>query len=96
MAVVTLQVTLGSGITPILASGDLPCKWVIFQNNAAHSMRLGDSNITSSRGLYLAAGPGGGSYNSIATAPITGTGLKNWYVIGTSGDVLDVIYDLGG
>lgn len=93
--VVTLQVTLGSGATPILASGEILCKWLILQNNAANAMRAGDSNVTATRGLYLAAGPGGGSANPVPFAPISTTRLSRWYVFGTAGDVLDVVYEDG-
>lgn len=93
--VVTLQVTLGSGVTPIIPNGEIIAKWVIFQNNAAHSMRLGDANITSSRGLLLANGSPGGAASIVGTAPISQTRLSKWNVIGTQNDLLDVIYDDG-
>lgn len=88
----TLQVTLGSGATQITV-GNITCKWVVFQNNASHSMRIGDSNVTSSRGLLLTAS---GSFFAPPAAPqgFT-TNLNGWYVIGTSSDVIDIIYDDG-
>lgn len=91
MAVQNFQVTLGAASTPILANGDILAKWVIFQNNAAHSMRLG-ATVTSSKGLLLNSG---GAFNAIPTAPVAFTKLKYWNVIGTQNDVLDVIYEDG-
>lgn len=88
----TLQVTLGAGLTPILPSGNIICKWVIFQNNGANPMRLGDANTTANRGMKLLAG---GSGNPVPTSPVGATNLSVWYVIGTAADVLDVIYDDG-
>lgn len=91
----TMQVTLGAAATPMISSGDINFKWVIFQNNSTHTMRLGDANITTSRGLLLLAGPAGGSYTQQPfSSPQTGT-LAAWYVFGTAGDVLDIIYDDG-
>lgn len=91
MAVATLQVTLGAGVTPIIPSGNIFFKWVIFQNNAAANMRLGDANVTSSRGLLLQPV---GSATPPYSVPVTGN-LAKWFVIGTTAQVLDVIYDDG-
>lgn len=93
----TLQVTLGAGNTPIIPNGDIVFKWVAFQNNSAHTMRIGDTLITSSRGIVLLAGTsgGGGSLMQQPWSTPQGGSLAAWYVNGTSGDVLDVIYDDG-
>lgn len=89
----TLQVTLGAGVTPVFATGSLHAKWAIFQNNAIHNMRLGDTNITTTRGILLF--PNGGSFSAIQSTPISNTDLAKWSVIGTAADLLDVIYDDG-
>lgn len=90
-APVSIQVTLGASATQISAT--LNCRWFTIQNNAAHSARAGDSTVTSSKGVYLAAGPGGGSWQP----PIVqGAGIFNlaqWYIVGTSSDVIDVTCD---
>lgn len=53
----------------------------------------GDANITSTRGLALS--PGGGSFFVAPSSSTTARDLGTWYIIGTSGDVIDVIYDDG-
>lgn len=86
----TLQVTIGAGTTQV-TTVDTPVKQVIFQNNAANSMRVGDSATTSSRGALLAGGSPGTSMNF---GPIgsTALNLNSFYVNGTNTQVLDVIY----
>src|SRR5690242_15850393 len=58
----TLQVTIGASATQITTK-DTPCLQVIFQNNATHTMRVGDANASSTRGALLGVGPPGGSVN---------------------------------
>jgi len=92
-AVKTMQVTIGAGNTAVLSPGaHLNAIWMLFQNNAAHVMRIGDANISTTRGLSVAT-PGGAFY----VGPATGVGrdLGSWYVNGTAGDVLDIVYEDG-
>lgn len=86
----TLQVTVGASTTQFTSS-DTPCLQVIVQNNAAHSMRVGDSATSSSRGAVLNLGPGGGSMN-LGPYQFRQLNLNQMYVNGTNGDVLDVLY----
>lgn len=86
----TLQVTIGATTTQVTAV-DTPVKQVIFQDNAAGSMRVGDSATTSSRGALLAGGSPGGSMN-FGPIPNTALNLSSFYVNGTNGQVLDVVY----
>lgn len=88
--VVLLQVTIGASATQLTAS-QIQVRQLMIQNNAAHLVRVGDSTVTSSKGIYLAAGPGGGSFNS-GPVNIYETFLSDWYVAGTNGDVVDVLY----
>lgn len=89
MAVTTMQVTL-SGATQVSATKIL-ARWVEFQNNAAASMRLGDANVTSSRGISLLAG---GGFFAPPTSDISQVhDLSQYYVVGTDTQVLDVVYD---
>lgn len=90
MAVLLLQVTVGAAATQFTATST-PCRQVTIQNNAAHTMRIGDSTVSASKGIYLAAGPGGGSENH---GPLVAYAidLSNFYVFGTQNDVLDVLY----
>lgn len=88
----TLQVTLTASATPVIASGDVYFKWVVFQNNATHTIHIGDSLVSATRGIQLLAA---GSYTQQPfSPPITGN-LNGWFIFGTSGDVIDIVYDDG-
>lgn len=82
----TLQVTVGAGATQI-AGANAFARQVIFQNNAAHSMRIGDANVSGTRGALLSPG---GSLNFGPNFDIS-IDLSRFYVAGTQNDVLDVI-----
>jgi hypothetical protein len=89
-----VQVTLGAGATQ-LSTSSIPCREIVIQDNAAHSMRIGDNSVTSSKGIYLAAGPGGGSvtiFPPTTYASGASLDLSTWYAVGTQGDVVDVLY----
>lgn len=93
-AVRTLQVTLGSGVTPILSVGaHQQVRWFVVQDNAAHAVRYGDVNITATRGLALS--PSGTSFYVGPDSSASARDLGSAYLYGTSGDVIDVIYDDG-
>lgn len=86
----TIQVTIGAGTTQVVSAGSVPfVREVFFQNNATHVMRVGDSTTTSSKGVVLLSGPGGGSLN---IGPFTDAriDLSTFFVNGTNTDVLDV------
>jgi hypothetical protein len=89
-APLTIQVTIGASATQ-LSSTVQKCSWFAVQNNAAHTIRIGDSTVTSSRGTVLLAGPGGGSWQPPLTQPATAFDLSQWYVAGTQNDVVDVM-----
>ena len=90
MAVLTLQVTIGAGVTRV-SSVPIYCKWVSFQNNAAHAMHIGDGSISSSRGNQLLAG--GGFFTPPLSIAGSATNLADWFVQGTQNDVLDINCD---
>jgi hypothetical protein len=102
MPVKTLQITISvSGTTQQFQSASLPCRNVTVQNNATNPMRVGDSAVTSSRGILLNGGsPVAGSPPAGAPGDSFGSGAYNFgacdlnelYVNGTAGDVLDVLY----
>ena len=61
-----LQITLGSGATPIIPKAVVPANsasWsmLIIQNNAGHVVRVGDSTVSATKGIALASGSPGGS-----------------------------------
>ncbi len=96
MAWTLIQTSLGAGATqiapPASPQAQILCRQVIIQNNAAHIMRVGDSTVSATKGIYLAAGPGGGSLNSGAVA-IYNSYLSDFWVFGTAADVVDVFYN---
>ena len=92
MAWVSLQVILGAGATQISTSNTF-CRQIIIQNNAAGTMRVGDSTVSATKGIYLAAGPGGGSINSGPASPVYNSYLSDFWVFGTSTQVVDVFYN---
>ena len=93
MAWKSLQVTLLATATQVSTTKPpIQCRQVIIQNNAAHSVRLGDSTVSATVGQYLAAGPGGGGFNS-GPADIYNTYLTDLYLFGTAADVIDVFYN---
>lgn len=86
----TLQVTIGAGATQI-GGANVFVRQVIFQNNAAHSMRIGDANVSSTRGALLSVGSPGGSLN-LGPFFAPSIDLSTFYVAGTQNDVLDIIF----
>lgn len=93
----TLQITLGASNTAILASASahLNTRWFIIQNNATHIVRVGDVNISTTRGIQLPSGSPGGSFYVGPDPAGSARDLGGWYINGTSGDVIDIIYDDG-
>lgn len=86
----TLQVTIGASTTQV-ATGNGPYgRQVFFQNNAAHTMRIGDIKTSATRGVLLASGSPGGSWTIGPSADRID--LSTFYVNGTQNDVLDVTW----
>ena len=94
MALHYLQVTIGAANTQI-SSTRIPCRQVIVQNNAAHSCRVADKNVSSTKGALLnasgGAGQGGGTMN-FGPFQAYNTDLTEWWINGTQNDVIDVLY----
>ena len=81
------QVTIGSSATQISALPQF-FKFAILQNNGAtNAMRIGDSSVTTSRGLQLVKGGG-----SVVIGPLPDTleDASKYFVAGTQNDVVDV------
>ena len=79
-----IQVTLTGNATPIAATAQTISQLTV-QNNATHACRLGGPEVSATSGIALAA----------SSAPFTWsvpTVIAFWYLYGTSGDVIDVIY----
>jgi len=90
------QVTAGTTATPIMPVGVQPASGhnyqvLIFQNNSANVIRVGDSSVTNSKGVQLAAS---GATNSILVIPLgleySGT-LEEFFVISTAPSVFDIM-----
>lgn len=85
-----IQVTLlatATQVSPI----SLVVNQVMFQNNAGHACRIGDSTVTSTKGIALASGSPGGSA-TFGPFAVNNTDLTEWYIFGTPGDVIDVLW----
>lgn len=93
----SIQVTLLAGATPIVApsatqipsQNRISFQVLMIQNNAADVCRVGDASVSATKGLSLAAG----------SAPLTiappleySSDLSDYYLFGTAGDVIDVLY----
>lgn len=90
-----LQVTLTSAATQISANSNIYCSELIIQNNAAAVVRVGDNTVTASKGIVLlpnATPPGGGSITN-TLIPIRGTHLQDWWLFGTAGNIIDILYE---
>lgn len=88
---VLLQVTIGAAATQISPSA-IFVQTLMVQDNAAHNVRVGDSTVSSTKGILISLGSPGGSYNTTLNFP-RGTILSQWYLAGTEGDVIDVLYE---
>jgi hypothetical protein len=93
--------SLPGGFTP-WALGDIQVQWLQFQNNSAHNIRYGGPNVsvtapaavnggTAGNGMLLPGGQPGGSGSQSTPIAYT-TNLSEWYLSGTAGDVIDVLF----
>jgi hypothetical protein len=86
------------GFTP-WAVGDCIVQWLQIQNNSAHDIRYGGPNVsvTVPAAVNLGAAGNGILLNSggagAQSTPINySTNLAEWYVAGTPGDVVDILF----
>ena len=94
MAVKNLQVIIGAGVTPFIPSGSIRCNWMTCQDNGAHAMAVGGPDTavgTPGVGLQLSVG----ASNHTDRPYCAQTNLAFWYVAGTEGEALNVVYDDG-
>jgi hypothetical protein len=83
--------TGGPGIGQAPQIGNIYVQQLMFQNNSATSIRIGDWSVSPTRGILLAPGTPGGSSNYGAFINY-GTYLSDWWISGTAGAVIDIIY----
>jgi uncharacterized membrane protein YjfL (UPF0719 family) len=62
-------------------------QWMTVQNNAIHSVRIGDATVSATKGILLAAG----SSMSIPLTMEYSSSLSDWFIFGTAADVVDVM-----
>lgn len=82
-----LQVTLGSGATQV-SSNPTSFQFITIQNNSANTIRVGDATVSSSQGISIAAG----SYHDFSFPQQYASDLSEWYIAGTSGNVVDILF----
>ena len=95
-----LQVTLLAGATPIVtnptttgASNPIYASTLIFQDNAAANCRVGDNTVSATRGILITSGSPGGSVGLVIATP-RGTHLADYFLFGTAGNVIDILYEV--
>lgn len=91
----TLQVTLGAGatqvFTPAALADTIRARQVIIQCNAAANVRVGDANVSATRGALLLAASNG-SINLGENFTGGEIDLQTIWLFGTATQVIDVIY----
>lgn len=95
------QVTIGaSGVTQV-STTNFYCSVLQFQNNSAHTIRVGDSTVSMTVPAAVAGGAAGkgilifSTGSNLWAVPIErGTVLSEWWIAGTVGDVIDYGYEL--
>lgn len=83
-------VALVTGVTPTKTR--VPCYEIIVQKNSANAIRVGDSSVTTTTGIAVAASnaaPGPVKFGPFETLALD---LSTTFVIGTAGDVVDFSY----
>lgn len=89
-----IKVTIGAAATQITTNAGIYASIICLQNNGSANMTIGDNTVTSTNGILLAPGtsPPGGSATFQMTFP-RGTHLVDWWVVGTQGQILNVLYE---
>jgi hypothetical protein len=64
---------------------------LVIQNNAGHTLRIGDSTVSSTKGIVISPGSPGGMFNGGGFINY-GSYLSDWWLFGTSADVIDILY----
>lgn len=83
------QVTLGGGANTRLQLNNQRAMQLVIQNNTADVIRVGDdARVSSAFGLVVTPG----NNNTAGTFTSGATQLNQWYIAGTSGDIIDYQY----
>jgi hypothetical protein len=83
------QVTIGSSGVTQVSTSNIFCAFLIIQNNASHTCRVGDKTVSSSKGIQLFAT---GS-TTMQMGVQRGTCLSDYWIQGTVADVIDYMYE---
>jgi hypothetical protein len=86
----SIQVTLGAGATQI-ATTPTYCNQMDVQNNAAAVCRLGDSTVSSTKGVQLLAAGVSGSKHTIGPFAGMQVDASQYQLYGTSSQLIDVL-----
>jgi hypothetical protein len=89
-----IQVTIGAAATQV-TTAHIYAAVVLAQKNTANNCRIGDSTVTTSKGIVVPAG------NTTPQPPVTiarsdnRISLWEYFVAGTQNDVVDILYEQG-
>lgn len=84
------KISLVTGLTPAVTR--VPILEIHIENNAGNVMHIGDTNVTSARGISLAASGAVNSFLHMGPHKALNLDLSEIFVFGTNGDVLDFVY----
>ena len=93
-----IEVTLGSGATQILIPNqqapmaNVAVSLLVVQKNSTNSVTLGDNTVTDTKGIVIAAGTPGTPLILQFSQP-RGSLLSQYWLFGTSGDKVEVMYE---
>ena len=93
MAWVSIQITLPASGNIQLSTLPIQCRQVVVQNNSGNNCYLGDSTVSSSKGLVLLASSVAGSLWSTGPSVAYAQYLSDFFLAGTSGGKIDVFYN---
>lgn len=91
-----IQVTLLATATPIappdiVVAHNRNFHAIVIQNNSAAVVRVGDSAVSATKGIVLAAG-GTTTQPPLVLTPVPeAESLTDWYLFGSVGDLIDVL-----
>ncbi len=87
-----LKVTMTGSPVQITTDPDLYGAIIVFQNQGAATMTVGDNTVATTGGIQLAGGTPGGSGTFQMTFP-RGTHLVDWWATGTASQVMIILYE---
>jgi hypothetical protein len=89
-----IQVTIGATATAI-TTNQIYASVLLIQKNTANNCRVGDKTVTSSKGIVVPSG----STTPVAPLKIARSDnripLFEYFLAGTNGDVVDILYEQG-